>query len=57
MKFLSFRSLSRSIDENETTNKSDVVGIRHGILGDIMSKIEAKIRNYEDMIKVTSEEC
>ena len=52
MKFLSFRSLSRSIDENETTNKSDVVGIRHGILGDIMSKIEAEIRNYEDMLEV-----
>jgi len=41
------RSLSRSIDENPNPNPD-----LDGILGDIISKIEAKIRNYEDMIEV-----
>ena len=47
MIFLIFRSLGRSVDENPNPDPD-----LDGILGDIMSKIEAKIRNYEDMIKV-----
>jgi len=45
------RSLSRSIDETNEV-KSDGITIKDGLLGDIISKIEAKIRNYEDMIEV-----
>ena len=51
MKFVSCRSLSRSIDETNEV-KSDGITIKDGLLGDIISKIEAKIRNYEDMIEV-----
>ena len=48
---MSCRSLSRSIDETNEV-KSDGITIKDGLLGDIMSKIETKIRNYEDMIEV-----
>ena len=52
MLFVSFRSLSRSVDENQIESGDFASSIEDDILGDIRSKIEAKIKNYEDMIEV-----
>merc|ERR1719153_193252 len=51
------RSLGRSLDENECVAKNEdcetfASSIEDDILGDIRTKIEAKIRNCEDMIEV-----
>ena len=52
MLFVSIRSLSRSVDENQIESGDFASSIEDDILGDIRSKIEAKIKNYEDMIEV-----
>ena len=49
---LSFRSLSRSIDETQIESEEFAKRREDDILGDIRSKIEAKIKNYEDLIEV-----
>ena len=49
---VSFRSLSRSIDETQIESEEFAKRREDDILGDIRSKIEAKIKNYEDLIEV-----
>ena len=49
---MSFRSLSRSIDETQIESEEFAKRREDDILGDIRSKIEAKIKNYEDLIEV-----
>jgi len=46
------RSLSRSIDETQIESEEFAKRREDDILGDIRTKIEAKIRNYEDLIEV-----
>jgi len=46
------RSLSRSIDETQIESEEFAKRREDDILGDIRSKIEAKIKNYEDLIEV-----
>merc|ERR1719430_1816375 len=45
------RSLSRSIDETQIESEEFAKRREDDILGDIRSKIEAKIKNYEDLIE------
>ena len=48
----SFRSLGRSIDDTVSESGDFAISIEDDILGDIRTKIEAKIRNYETIIEV-----
>lgn len=46
------RSLGRSIDDTVSESGDFAISIEDDILGDIRTKIEAKIRNYETIIEV-----
>ena len=48
----SFRSLGRSIADTVSESGDFAISIEDDILGDIRTKIEAKIRNYETIIEV-----